>query len=77
MRLILFSLQAIYQKALQIIENFFPDGDQVSNFYLLFCRVGVHTYEVKTKKADFFVDLTKLKVQFSFFRPEFRNSSFC
>ena len=35
-RLILFSLQAIYQKALQIIENFFPDGDQVSNFCFLF-----------------------------------------
>ncbi len=37
-RLILFSLQAIYQKALQIIENFFPDGDQVSSSF--FRRVG-------------------------------------
>jgi hypothetical protein len=74
-RLILFSLQAIYQKALQIIENFFPDGDQVSSFFLFYQLVGGTHFWGENWKCRFFVDLSEFKVRVSF--REFQNSSFC
>ena len=46
-----FLTQVIYHKALQIIENFFPDGDEVKkiSLYLLFCS-SLSSYFSWTKR---------------------------
>ena len=40
--------EVIYHKALQIIENFFPDGDEVNNFFLgIVCNFWLFSWTMR------------------------------